>query len=64
MEISECSFVSLKPEVIATNLNNVGICFGKNDSEVVNSVISIKNIEVDRLLVSTKSSPPICCVDK
>jgi hypothetical protein len=36
------------------------ICLGKNNTEVLNLVVSI-NIEVDRLLVSTKSSPSFCC---
>lgn len=42
LEISEFSFVSFKPKVIADNLNNVGVCLGKNDSEVLSSIISIK----------------------
>jgi hypothetical protein len=35
-------FVSFKPKVIADNLNNVGVCLGKDDSEVLSSIISIK----------------------
>jgi hypothetical protein len=35
---------------------------GRNNTEVLNLVVSI-NIEVGRLLVSTKSSLSVCCVD-
>ncbi|PWZ41652.1 hypothetical protein Zm00014a_022684 [Zea mays] len=59
LEISEYSFLPFKPKVIATKLNNVGIRLGRNDKEVLTSAISIKNIEVDRLMASSISSPSI-----
>jgi hypothetical protein len=63
MEISECSFVSFKPKIITTNLNNVGIRLSRNDNEVLKSVEAIKNMEVDRLIISTNSSSSVHCID-
>lgn len=63
LEISECSFVSFKSKIITTNLNNVGIRLGRNDNEVLKSVEAIKNMEVDRLIVSTNSSSSVHCID-
>jgi hypothetical protein len=54
LENSEFPYVTLEPKVIVSNLNNVGIRLGRNDCEVLNSVISIKNIELDRLTVETE----------
>ncbi|ONM02301.1 hypothetical protein ZEAMMB73_Zm00001d031198, partial [Zea mays] len=59
LEISEYSFLPFKPKVIATKLNNVGIRLGRNGKEVLTSTICIKNIEVDRLMASSISSPSI-----
>lgn len=56
LENGEFSFVSFKPNVIASNLNTFGIRLGRNDREVINSVVSIKNIEVHRLSLAAKSS--------
>ena len=59
LEISEYSFLPFKPKVIATKLNNVGIRLGRNDKEVLKSVEAIKNMEVDRLIISTNSSSSV-----
>lgn len=59
LENGEFSFVTFKPKVIASNLNTFGIRLRRNDREVINSFISIKNIEVDRLSLAAKSSSPV-----
>jgi hypothetical protein len=59
LENIEFFFITFKPKVIASNLNNVGIRLGRNDYEVLNSIVSIKNIEVDILSLYAKSLSPI-----
>jgi hypothetical protein len=58
-ETSEFSFITYKPKTITSNMKHIGINLGKNEKEVLKSVIAIKNIEIDRLAVTAKSSPSI-----
>jgi hypothetical protein len=56
LEFSESSFISFAPEVIISNREKIEISLGSTENQVLQSVASIKNIEVDRLTVATK--PP------
>jgi hypothetical protein len=56
LEFSESSFISFAPEVIISKCEKIGISLGSTENQVLQSVASIKNIEVDRLTVATK--PP------
>lgn len=58
LENSEFSFINFNPKLITSNLNNVGIYLYTNDCEVLNSIVSIKNIEVNRLTVYAISPSP------
>ena len=56
LEFSESSFISFAPEVIISNREKIEISLGSTENQVLQSVASIKNIEVDRLTVAPK--PP------
>jgi hypothetical protein len=58
LETSEFSFITYNPKTIIPNMKNIGINLGKNEKKVLNSVVAIKNIEIDRLAVTAKSSYP------
>jgi hypothetical protein len=59
LEYGEVSFASFKPKINTFNLNKVGIRLGINTYEISNSVVSIKNIEIDRLKAAAKSRPHV-----
>jgi hypothetical protein len=40
-------------------MKNIGVKLGKNEKEVLKSVVAIKNIEIDRFAVAANSPPPI-----
>ena len=48
------SFQSFPDSRISHNMNNLGISLGRDDNLVKSSTISIKKIEVDRLVVTAK----------
>jgi hypothetical protein len=58
LESSEFSFITYNPKTIISNMKNIGINLGKNEKKVLNSVVAIKSIEIDRLAVTAKSSYP------
>ncbi|KAL5661698.1 hypothetical protein ACJX0J_028823, partial [Zea mays] len=55
LELSESSFISLSPEVIISNCEKIGISLGSSENQVLQSVVAIKNIEIDRLSVAPSS---------
>uniref|UniRef100_A0A804QC22 Uncharacterized protein n=1 Tax=Zea mays TaxID=4577 RepID=A0A804QC22_MAIZE len=55
LELSESSFISLSPEVIISNCEKIGISLSSSENEVLQSVVAIKNIEIDRLTVAPSS---------
>jgi hypothetical protein len=57
LEISESSFISFDPKIITSKCEKIGISLGSTENEVLYSVVSIKNIEIDRLTVAAKSPP-------
>jgi hypothetical protein len=58
LEISELSFVPLDPKIITSNCEKIRISLGSNETHVLQSVVAIKNIEIDRLMVAAKSLSP------
>jgi hypothetical protein len=58
LEISELSFVPFDPKIITSNCEEIGISLGSNETHVLQSVVAIKNIEIDRLTIAAKSSSP------
>jgi hypothetical protein len=46
------SFTSLFATSISSDMHKLGINLGSNDNEVQLSIMSLKNIEIDRLSVS------------
>ena len=58
LETSEFSFITYKPKTIISNMKNIGVKLGKNEKEVLQSVVAIKNIEIDRLAVAANSPSP------
>ncbi|KAL5647981.1 hypothetical protein ACJX0J_042336, partial [Zea mays] len=57
LEISESSFISFDPKIITSKCEKIGISLGNTENEVLHSVVSIKNIEIDRLTDAAKSPP-------
>jgi hypothetical protein len=55
LELSESSFISFYPEVITSNCENIGITLGSMENQVLQLVVAIKNIEIDRLVVAPSS---------
>jgi hypothetical protein len=55
LELSESSFISLSPEVIISNCEKIEISLGSSENQVLQSVVAIKNIEIDRLTVAPSS---------
>lgn len=41
-------FTSLPFNKISSNIKNLGVSFGKSNTDMMHSVVSIKNIEIDR----------------
>ena len=52
--MSNKSFASMPFDNITSNISKLGVSMGTNSDDIMNSVISIKNIEVDRLTVAAK----------
>jgi hypothetical protein len=48
------SFTSFSDSRISSSMKKVGISFGRDDNLVKSSTVAIKNIELDRLALSTK----------
>jgi hypothetical protein len=48
-------FTSLPFNKISSNIKNLGVSFGKSNTHMMHSIVSIKNIEIDRLSVATKT---------
>jgi hypothetical protein len=46
------SFLSFSNSRISSNMNNIGISLGRDDNVVSPSIVSIKNIKIDRISVS------------
>jgi hypothetical protein len=55
LELSESSFISFSPELITSNCEKIGITLGSTENQVLQSVVAIKNIEIDRLTVAPSS---------
>jgi hypothetical protein len=62
LEIYELSFIPIQPKIITSIREKIGITLGSTENEVLQSVVSIKNIEIDRLTVAAKSTLP-CSVN-
>ncbi|KAL5647508.1 hypothetical protein ACJX0J_041863, partial [Zea mays] len=58
LEISELSFIPFHSKIITSKCEKIGISLGTTENEVLQSVVSIKNIEIDRLTVAAKSTSP------
>ncbi|PWZ46336.1 hypothetical protein Zm00014a_024682 [Zea mays] len=58
LEISELSFIPFHSKIITSKCEKIGISLGTTENEVLQSVVSIKNIELDRLTVAAKSTSP------
>jgi hypothetical protein len=58
LETSELSFIPFDPKFITSNCEKIGITLGSTENKVLQSVVSIKNIEIDRLTVAAKSTSP------
>lgn len=55
LEPGNClSFPSISDSTIATRIANVGVSLGRDDSVILSSITSIKNLEIDRFNVSAK----------
>jgi len=48
------SFLSFSDSRISSKLSNLGISMGRDDKLIKSSIVSIQNIEIDRLVVSGK----------
>ena len=48
------SFASFSDSHFSSNLDNIGISLGRDDNVIRSSTIVIKNIEIDRLVVTAK----------
>jgi hypothetical protein len=46
------SFLSFSNSRISSNMNSIGISLGRDENVVSSSIVSIKNIEIDRISVS------------
>jgi hypothetical protein len=49
------SFVSFSNFRISSNLEEIGISLGRDDNVVRSLTVAIKNIEIDRLVVTAKN---------
>jgi hypothetical protein len=58
LKTNELSFIPFDPKFITSNCEKIGITLGSTENKVLPSVVSIKNIEIDRLTVATKSTLP------
>jgi hypothetical protein len=58
LKTSELSFIPFDPKFITSNCEKLRITLGSTKNKVLQSVVSIKNIEIDRLTVATKSTLP------
>jgi len=48
------SFASFSDSRFSSNLDNIGVSLGRDDNVIRSSTIAIKNIEIDRLVVTAK----------
>ena len=48
------SFASFSDSRISSNLDKLGVSLGRDDNVIKSSTIAIKNIEIDRLVVTTR----------
>jgi hypothetical protein len=58
LEISELSFIPFQSKIITSDCEKIGIMLGSTENKVLQSVVSIKNIEIDKLTVAAKSTFP------
>ena len=49
------SFASFSDSRISSNLDKLGVSLGRDDNFIKSSTIAIKNIEIDRLVVTTRN---------
>ena len=54
LESMGTSFTSFTNSEVVAKISNLGVSLGRDDSECLNSAVSLKNIEIDRTVVAAK----------